>query len=178
VTPVFNGWNSPSTAYYPEISSDSSPTDPGHSIEITPIPETWGWGLAQGLPSSAEDLSNFATAGYLNVSIKTTYAGKIELGFLTGDTTSGSAYDVYIPIASGQYGYVNDGAWHNVSIPIADIVPYGAMAFGMTDPAKSKLDLTQVTNTFVIADRYAKTGKADGSHITTKIDIDAVFWSK
>ena len=177
-TPVFNGWNSPSTASYPEVSSASAPTDPGHSIEITPIPESWGWGLAQGLPGSAEDLSNFQATGMLNFSIRTTYAGKIEVGFLTGDTTSGSAYDVYLAIAPGQYGYVNDGAWHRVSIPIADITPHGAMAFGMTDPNKSKLDLTKVTNPFVIADRYAQTGKPENTGDTTKIYIDEVFWSK
>ncbi|TDM08908.1 MAG: hypothetical protein C4K60_05960 [Ideonella sp. MAG2] len=124
----------------------------------------------------ASTRNNFATTGRLNFSIKTTYAGKLELGFLTGTTTAGSAYDVYLPISSGEYGYVNDGQWHEVSIPISAITPRGAMAFGMTDPTKSKLDLTKVTNPFVIADRYSVTGNGAGA--TTKIYIDKIYWSK
>jgi len=80
-----------------------------------------------------------------------------------------------VPIASGQYGYVNDGNWHDVHIPIGDIKPHGAMAFGMTDPAKAKLDLTTVTNPFVINDTYGVTGNAAGS--TTPIWVDDIYWS-
>ena len=175
---VFNAWENGSTAAYPEVSSTAAPGDGSKSIEITPTPLVWGWGLALGLPTTAEDLSNFATAGRLNFSIKTTYRGKLEVGFLTGTTAGGSAYDVYLPLSSGDFGYVNDGQWHEVSIPLSAITPYGAMAFGMTDANKSKLDLTKVTNPFVIADRYAVTGKAQGSAINTKITIDKVYWSK
>ncbi|WP_396269878.1 glycosyl hydrolase family 17 protein [Ideonella sp.] len=173
---VFNAWENGSTAAYPEVSTSAAPGDGSKSIEITPIPQVWGWGLALGLPTTAENLSNFATAGRLNFSIKTTYAGKLEVGFLTGTTGGGSAYDVYLPISSGEYGYMNDGQWHEVSIPLSAITPRGAMAFGMTDPAKSKLDLTKVTNPFVIADRYSVTGNGAGA--TTKIYIDKIYWSK
>ncbi|MBQ0936005.1 glycosyl hydrolase family 17 protein [Ideonella paludis] len=175
---VFNAWENGSTAAYPEVSSTAAPGDGSKSIEITPTPLVWGWGLALGLPTTAEDLSNFGSTGRLNFSIKTTYPGKLEVGFLTGTTAGGSAYDVYLPLSSGEYGYVNDGQWHEVSIPISAITPFGAMAFGMTDPAKSKLDLTKVTNPFVIADRYGVTGKAQGSAINTKIYIDKIYWSK
>jgi hypothetical protein len=131
--------------------------------------------MTMNLRNGAEDLSNFQASGTLNFSIRTTYAGKIEVGFLTGTSTDSSLYDVYIPIASGQYGYVNDGNWHDVQIPISDITPYGAMAFGMTDPTKAKLDLTTVTNPFVINDTYAVTGNAGGS--TTPIWVDNIYWS-
>jgi exo-beta-1,3-glucanase (GH17 family) len=177
-TPVWNAWDNGVTANAPEVTSDSAPTDAGKSIQITPVPAVWGWGLALQLPLTAEDMSNFSATGYLSFSIKTTYAGKLEIGFFTGSTTAGSGYDIYLPIASGEYGYVNDGAWHSVSIPISAITPKGAMAFGMTDPSKSKLDMTKVTSPFVIADRYAVTGKASGANITTKINIDGVYWSK
>jgi exo-beta-1,3-glucanase (GH17 family) len=176
-TPVWNGWDG-TTARYPEITSDSAPTDSGKSIEITPVPASWGWGLALQLPLTADDLSNFSNAGTLNFNIKTTYAGKLEIGFFTGSTTIGSGYDVYLPISSGQYGYVNDGAWHLVSIPITAIIPKGAMAFGMTNPAISKLDMTKVTAPFVIADRYGVTGKSQNANITTKILVDGIYWSK
>ncbi len=172
------GWNTPATAFSGESSTEGAPGDGTKSMEIGPAPASWGWGMIEALPTTAENLSNFAATGRLNFSIKTTYPGKIEVGFLTGTTTDGSAYDVYLAIAPGDYGYMNDGAWHNVSIPISAITPSGAMAFGMTDPTKSKLDLTKVTNPFVIADRYAKTGKPDNTNNTTKIYLDAIFWSK
>jgi hypothetical protein len=52
------------------------------------------------------------------------------------------------------------------------------MAYGMTDSTKSKLDLSKVTNPFVIADRYEKTGKSANTNDKTKIYIDNVYWSK
>jgi hypothetical protein len=102
------------------------------------------------------------------------------VGFLTGTTAAGSAYDVYLAIdpANNSYGYLNDGNWHTVSIPISAITPFGAMAYGMTDSSKSKLDLTKVTNPLVIADRYANTGKATNFGNTSKFYIDNVYWSK
>ncbi len=179
-TPLWVGWNSPATAYAGESTSTFLPGDGPKSMEITPAPETWGWGMIAALVTTSDDLSQFAATGRLNFSIKTTYPGKIEIGFLTGTTASGSAYDVYLPIdpASNTYGYVNDGTWRTVSIPISAITPKGAMAFGMTDASKSKLDLTKVTNPFVIADRYATTGKATGFGNTSKFNIDNVYWSK
>jgi len=145
------------------------------SIRITPTPLDWGWGMTLNMRNGSENLTNFQAAGTLNFSIKTTYAGKIEVGFLTGTSADSSLYDVYIPIASGQYGYVNDGNWHDVHIAIADITPHGAMAFGMTDPTKAKLDLSTVTNPFVINDTYGVTGNAAGS--TTPISVDNIYWS-
>ena len=65
-----------------------------------------------------------------------------------------------------------------MSIPLTAIIARGAMAFGMTDPTKARLDMTRVTTPFVIADRYAVTGKAQGTNNTTKIQIDAIHWSK
>nr|WP_315206008.1 glycosyl hydrolase family 17 protein [uncultured Albidiferax sp.] len=177
---VWNAWDGGKTAAAPEVGTSAAPTDPSKGIEITPIPAAagWGWGLALQLPTTSDNLGNFANAGYLNFSIKTTYPGKLEVGFFTGSVADGSGYDVYLPIAPGEYGYMNDGNWHQVSIPISAITPKGAMAFGMTDASKAKLDLAKVTSPFVIADRYANTGKAANSNHTTKISVDAVYWSK
>jgi len=145
------------------------------SMKITPTPLSWGWGMTMNLRSGSENLSNFQGNGMLNFSIRTTYPGKIEVGFLTGTSADSSLYDVYIPIASGQYGYVNDGNWHDVHIPISDITPLGAMAFGMTDPTKAKLDLSTVTNPFVINDTYGITHNTAGN--TTPIWVDNIYWS-
>ena len=174
------GWDNPATAYAGSSSISFATGDGPNSLEITPAPTSWGWGMIAALQTSADDLSQFATTGSLNFSIKTMYPGKIEFGFLTGTTTAGSAYDVYLTVdpANNPYGYVNDGTWRNVSIPISAITPRGAMAYGMTDASKSKLDLTKVTNPLVIADRYEKTGKSNNSNDRTKIYIDNVYWSK
>jgi len=177
--PAWNAWENGTTATAADNSTAFDPADGGKSIEITPKPAAWGWGMTLGLPTRAENLSAFNVAsGRLNFSIRTTYPGKIEVGFLTGTASTSSLYDVYLPIASGQYGYANDGQWHQVSIPLADIIAKGAMAFGMTDPTKSKLDMTKVTNLFVIADRYGVTGKSQSANDRTKILVDAVYWSK
>lgn len=175
---LWNAWDNGTTGFANQVSSLSATADAGQSIEITPRPASWGWGLALTLPTTAEDLSAFSSTGRLNFYVNTTYAGKIEVGFLTGSATNSSLYDVYLPIGPGEYGYQNDGQWHLVSIPISAIIPRGAMAFGMTDPTRAKLDMTKVTNPFVIADRYAVTGKAASSNITTKIYVDGVYWSK
>lgn len=175
--PHFDAWDSGATATYAQTADAAATIDPGNGIDITPKPAVWGWGLALGLPTSTEDLSNFNSAsGRLNFSINTTYAGKLEIGFFTGSAATGSAFDVYLPISSGQYGYVNDGKWHEVSIPIKDITPRGAMAYGMTDPNKAKLDMSKVQSVFVIADRYAVTGNS--ANVTTRLKIDAIYWSK
>jgi exo-beta-1,3-glucanase (GH17 family) len=173
---TWNAWQNGSTATAAETTTSAA--EGSKSMLITPTPLSWGWGMTMNFATGSENLSNFQASGTLNFSIRTTYAGKIEVGFLTGTATNTSLYDVYIPIASGDYGYVNDGAWHDVHIPISAITPHGAMAFGMTDPTKSKLDLATVTNPFVINDTYGVTGKADNSAITTPIQVDAIYWSK
>ena len=176
--PVWNAWDNGTTAGGVESAADAAADDGPNSFRITATPQVWGWGMTRALNTTVENLSNFAATGRLNFSIKTIYAGSIEVGFLTGNAASGTAYDVYLKLDPGQYGYQNDGQWRQVSIPISAITPAGAMAFGMTNPALSRLDLTKVTNPFVIADRYAVTGKSQGANVRTPIVIDKVFWSR
>ena len=174
---IWNAWDSGKTAVGAEVTPSPASPDPTRAFEITPIPAVWGWGMALALPTTSDNLSNFEATGTLNFSIKSDYPGKIEIGFLTG--SGASAYDVYLPLSPGQYGYAGgDGQWHNVSIPISEIKKYGAKAFGNETSSTSVFDLTKVTNPFVIADRYAITGKAQGSNITTKVQIDAIYWAK
>ncbi|MFL6629782.1 MAG: glycosyl hydrolase family 17 protein [Vitreoscilla sp.] len=170
---TWDAWQNGQTSN--EAEDATTAAEGGKSIRITPTPLDWGWGMTLNFRNGSENLTNFQAAGTLNFSIKTTYAGKIEVGFLTGTAGNSSLYDVYIPLASGQYGYVNDGNWHDVHIPIADITPHGAMAFGMTDPTRARLDLSTVTNPFVINDTYGVTGNTAGS--TTPISVDNIYWS-
>ena len=174
--PVWNAWQNGTTASVSESTASSS--EGTKSMVITPTPLDWGWGMTMAFTYSSDDLSGFVTAGYLNFSVKTTYAGKIEVGFLTGTAAGSNLYDVYIPLdpTSNTYGYLNDDAWHNVRIPISAIIAHGAPAFGMATTVT--LDMTTLTNPFVIADRYGVTGKASGSNIRTAIQVDNIYWSK
>lgn len=165
-------WDAPPTAVGAIVSTDTA--EGANALEVTPAPKAWGWGFFLNI-ANPEDLSLFNNASsHLNFSIKTTYAGKLEIGFFTGSAGANSGVDAYLPISPGQYGYQNDGQWHTVSIPISDIAANSAPAFGQ--PVTATLNMAQVTNGFVIADRYAVTGNAAGA--TTKILIDDVHWSK
>ena len=185
------GWDSLtiSTAYAGEESTPGVPVvgapngEEAHGIEILPVPKEWGWGIlvAPQLATQTVDLSKFEATGRLRFSIKTTYPGPIEIGFLTGQGLTPSAYDVYMVISNTNadgYGYINDGHWHEVSVPISELKKHGAMAFGNFDPTKSYFDITKVTQPFVIGDRYANTGKANNFNNNTKIYVDNIYWSK
>jgi hypothetical protein len=163
-------WDSPPTATGTIIGTDTA--EGAQALQITPVPKSWGWGFFLAL-SQADDLSAFNTAnGYLNFSVKTSYPGKLEVGFFTGSAADGTGVDVYLAIAPGQYGYQNDGAWHQVSVPIQAIAAKAAPAFGQ--PATATLNFAQLTSGFVIADRYAITGNAGGS--TAPVLVDKIYW--
>ncbi len=145
---------------------DAAPGDTPSALEIDPRPEVWGWGmLYQSRSAVTTNLSNFAK-GRLEFSVKTTYPGTIEVALLT-DTEEKGAVEAYVQLSNGDHGYCNTGTWCQVSIPVS--------AFLAKNP---NLDLRMVTGRFVIADRYANTGKASGANITTKLTIDAVVWTQ
>lgn len=180
-TLAFNAFGGPSgpTARITPLAGSAAPNDGPEGREITPVPADYGWGVLLNVANTknAEDLTNFA-AGTLHFSIQTTYPGKIEVGFSTGFVATTDQFDVWMPLSSGQYGYVNDGTWRQVSIPIRDLLPFGAQGFGMNNSPDAFLDMSKVTNPFVIADRYIHTGKDAKSGITTKINIDSIYWTK
>lgn len=154
------------TASYPEVTTAYGPGDAPRSLEITPTPASYGWGLLRQSPTAVtENLSEFAS-GTLNFTISTTYPGKIEIG-ISSDTQDREPQEAYLQIAPGQYGYCNTGAWCTVSIPLRDFVA-----------ANPKLDLSLVLSRFVIADRYAFTGKPANAGITTKLYLDGIYWAR
>lgn len=143
--------------------------DGGKSILITPTPKDYGWGLLfySTVPYGSENMSEFATAtGRVNVLVKTAYPGKFEVGIST-DTATGDTQEAYLQIGSGNYGYINDDAWHLVSIPVLDFLT-----------VNPKIDFSRVLSRFVIADRYEKTGKELKSNVTDVINIDGISWAK
>ena len=184
-TPLWVGFNSPATAFAGLTNTTSAPGDAPNSMQVTPAPQNatpmFGWGMIAALVTTSDDLSNFQAAGSLNFSIKSTYPGKIQVGFLTGSTTTNTAVQAYIVIdpLAAQYGYVNDGAWHTVSIPISAIIANATPAYGQ--PASAKLNMTQVSQPFTVADLYASTGKTSaalGAGDKTTFFLDNIYWSK
>ena len=153
------------TAAYPTVSTASAPNDLGHSIEITPVPAVYGWGLLyHSVSDSNENMSGYDTAsGRLNFSIQTSHIGALEIG-ISSDTTDRSGAESFLRLTNGSYGYCNTGAWCNVSIPLS--------AF---KTANANLDLRYVLSRFIVADRYAYTGNTAQ---TTKLNIDNIYWSK
>jgi len=160
-------WDPFANSYSPQVNTDSAPGDGRQSIEITPNPLNYGWGVLYQSPGgNSSDLSGFDNGGTLHVSIKTSYTGKLEIGFST-DTDDRSGAEAFLQISPGDgYGYRNDGVWCDVSIPIS--------AFKAVN---GKLDLRYVLSRFMIADRYKFTGNTDRTQ-NTKVLIDNIYWSK
>jgi exo-beta-1,3-glucanase (GH17 family) len=155
------------TAAAPEVAGIFGPGDASNSLRITPQPASYGWGLLRQSPTAVtENLSGYAATGTLNFLVSTTYPGKIEIG-ISSDTQDREGQEAYLQLSPGDYGYCNTGAWCTVSIPLK--------AFLAVNP---KLDLSLVLSRFVIADRYAFTGKPNNAGITNVIYLDGIYWAK
>jgi exo-beta-1,3-glucanase (GH17 family) len=169
----WNAWENNATASSLDIMTDVA--EGTTARRITPSPLSWGWGMALSL-EVADNLTNFnAAEGRLNFSIKTTYPGKLEVGFFTGATSARNGVDAYVTIQSGEHGYLNDGEWHEVSIPIATIAAAAVPAYGQSPTAM--LDMALVYAGFVIADRFAATGNPT-TGVRPDILLDNIYWSK
>jgi len=154
----------------------SGTADLPNAYEFKPTPTTWGWGMSFGADVKlAANLSMFATTGHLQFDVKTNnYPGKIEVGFQL-NTLDNVTVDAFVQLSSGSgYGYVSDDQWNHVSIPITDILK--AAKVGL-DPLNT-VDLTMVVSSFVIADRFAKTGKADKTTGLPNVYVDKIYISK
>ncbi len=162
------GFDTPANAFAGEGADLTLAAEGLHFIEIGPAPSTatgkdYGWG-ALTTNNTRADLSQFLANGKLNFSIKTTYPGKLMFGF--GTKLAGAVFVVASNTNADGYGFVNDGTWRKVSIPISAFTAAGG-----------KFDLSKLTNGIVIADIYDKTGNATRGN-TTRVFVDAVFWSK
>jgi len=156
------GFDSPPNAFAGEGRDAALAFEGERFMEIGPAPAAYGWGILTTTGQRA-DLNQFGATGRLNFAIKTTYPGKLMFGF--GTALDGAVFVVASNTNADGYGYINDGNWHQVSIPISAFVAAGA-----------NFNLSQVTNTLVIADIYERTGNPSGSEV--KVFVDAVYWSK
>ena len=101
----------------------------------------WGFGIHW---DSTRDLSAFGT---LYISLKSTTFTNIEIGM------TGANNDRHIVKASA-YGYVNDGMWHTLAIPLADFAGDGlnlsavSSPFNLTGPGGSAGDVMLLDNVY------------------------------
>ncbi len=152
------------TANRPLTTATFAPGDAPQSLEITPTPADYGWGILRY--GNAANLSGYS-AGSITAWVKTTgYPGKIEIGIST-DTEDRKGAEAYLQLSPGDYNYCSTGAWCKVTIPVS--------AFVAVNP---KLDLRAVLLPFVIADRYSYTGKPLNTTGLPKVYVDSVYWSK
>ncbi|TAG00207.1 MAG: hypothetical protein EAZ43_14155 [Betaproteobacteria bacterium] len=129
------------------------------------------WRVQVSVPKNqADNLSAFAQ-GTLNFRIRTTAVTPLEIGFDVGSITEGSALAARMPIPSGEFGYLNDGAWHNVSIPVDKIRWYVA---AKEKVGLSRIDLRRVTSPFVISGRTTDTVASPPAQIS----VDGIYWSR
>ena len=160
------GFDSPPNAFVGEGNDAALAAEGTRFQEIGPNPSAgvYGWGaLAAYDPPRRVDLSQFLTAGRLNFRIKTAYPGRLMFGFDT--VLAGAVYVVASNTNADGYGYINDGTWRQVSIPLSAFTAAGG-----------SFDLSRVTSALVVADIYDRTLNARGS--TVKVFIDDVYWSK
>jgi exo-beta-1,3-glucanase (GH17 family) len=161
---AFGKQNGGVTADRPLTTATFAPGDAPQSLEITPTPADYGWGILRY--GNAANLSGYS-GGSITAWVKTTgYPGKIEIGIST-DTEDRKGAEAYLQLAPGDYNYCSTGAWCQVTIPMS--------AFLAVNP---KLDLRAVLLPFVIADRYSATGKPLNTTGLPKVYVDAVYWSK
>ncbi|GAB6090226.1 glycosyl hydrolase family 17 protein [Spirochaeta dissipatitropha] len=169
----WNAWENGTTASI--ATGDDNPPEGETYAIVNPTPAGWGWGMTLGSGIQPYDLSAFSS-GSLKFSVKTTYPGKIEIGFFTGNVTDQTGVDVYLTVdpANNSYGYANDGNWHEVVIPISAIVPNAAPAY--EQPSSATMNMEEIFTPFVIGDRFEVTGNPSGAK--PQIALDNIRWEK
>ena len=113
----------------------------------------FGFGYAA---TKRRNLLNYA-AGYLNFSLKTSSTEAFKVGI-----NGGNDGDAWVSFISGAdpYGFVRDGQWHKVSIPMT--------RFGGAD-------FTDIRQFFMVA-----SDDSNGLHVSAgkKYEFDEIYWSE
>jgi hypothetical protein len=136
------------------VAVTGAPAAGATSIAVQTQTNSWfGFGYAA---TKRRNLLNFA-AGYLNFSVKTTSADAFKVGI-----NGGNDGDAWVSFTNGSdpSGFVRDGQWHKVSIPMTRFL--GA-------------DFTDIRQFFMVA-----SDDTNGLHVTAgqKYEFDEVYWSE
>ena len=84
----------------------------------------WGGGIHWDV---AQDLSSWSS---LHISLKSNDPAfsDVDLAMESGDSVA--------QVQAADYGYVNDGAWHNITVPLSDFTDQGVSLDGVTIPLR------------------------------------------
>jgi len=112
---------------------DSADAGEGSVAKSVDAYGTPGWGLGyERIPDA--DLSAYAD-GFLFVKMKSSANATFQMGF----TSPGQ--NAVVEIVPGNYGYDNDSLWHQIIIPVADLIDSNPSA-----------DIAVVNNVFALVD--------------------------
>ena len=118
--------------------------------------KSWfGFGYTSYPEKNLVNLSRFKS-GYLSISLKASgeLSSNFKVGIKSGQTRDGEAW-----LEVSRYGFVNDGEWHTLNIPIADFVK-----------SNSFLELTQISQFLMIV------GKGNIPN-DMMFSFDEIFWT-
>ncbi len=125
-----------------------APGTGGEGSECMQLTINGGWmGLGWAGPALGDNLTNYRNS-YLCFKIKTT----ATCGFHVGIECGGIAKNVLL---SSAYGYANDGQWHNIRIPMADL---------------AGLDFNMVTHYFML-------WNDQGTTAGDVVYLDDIYWT-
>ena len=110
------------------------PFEGSHLLAVHANAGNW---FGMGVSNQYVNLQNFAT-GSLKFHFKSSYTGQFKIGINTGHGETWMNF----PAGVGKYGLIRDGAWHEVSIPMAD---FSNGALGMN------IDLHSIKGAFMFA---------------------------
>jgi exo-beta-1,3-glucanase (GH17 family) len=174
------GWDAnPPTATGGAGTGGSVPDGDSSYEKITTASKSWGWGFFQML-NNMDDLRNFSS-GHLTFYMRTSYPGKLYVGYATGSTTDSTQGQAFAVLSSNDgSGFVSDGAWHLVSLALSGISYWNKGSSG----APSAPDLTKVSWPLFVADtfasygNYAGTGDTQAATTGQEIDIAHICWTQ
>lgn len=152
----WNIWNG--TAKLSKITD--SPAEGSECQKLTTVPgaQSWGWGFGLQENNPHENLSAYAS-GYLVFSVKTTYTDPLVVGYQS-NLPYPNNQNATVALTSGTDGYVNDGAWHQVVVPVADLTASNANA-----------KLSDVFISFMLCNQTK-------AAVLSDIYFDDVYWTK
>ncbi len=174
----WDGWDANPTTAYANPGGNDGPKGVASYTILTTAPKSWGWGIVAQM-SSVVNLSEFSQ-GHITFWLRSTYPGKLLVGFGTGTSDAGDNGFAYTELASGDAGFVNDGNWHQVTLAIS------ALKFWHKDGAQAPQvpDLTRVSAPFFTADVFASGGGYRGTRDTQdatngqQIDVAGIEWTR
>lgn len=156
---TITGWvsnNAPGFGSVAEIATNNYEGSSHRFLDYVGAASEWYMSTATGASSN---LTAYAT-GYYNIAIKTASQSTFWLRLKGG----GASVRVTSAVLA-SYGYVADGNWHFLSIPVSDFVTYsGQAAFNIAAVTeffvlRSDLNVTGTDNDFEVDNIYFSTNK-------------------